>query len=142
MRNLIRHIRLCSVYGLDGRFIDREQFPRLELVTIGAIVKYRGSKYYHRNYTIGIFETQDHMDPGMLPQGQTFAEAKAGMYDDRYVSQALSAAKWFTWRHIGELGQRGFAVHLMLPIFVYKEHSRPEDFDLVLIHLDFVEPDH
>lgn len=132
LRFLIKHIRLHSVYGCDGRFINREQFPRLELVTIGSLVKYRGSRLVMGQYTVGTFETLNRIDLGGLKAGETCAEAKADAYDDKFVSEILSSAKWFTFRHLEQSSQRAFPIHLMVPVFVYEKHSKSRGFDLVI----------
>lgn len=115
MRCSIKRVHLDSLYGLDGRYFNKEQFSNLNLASIEALIE-KPINYSDED----IFEVQ--MKSWLkyfLQKDEHPWEIKAGKYDRAFIAEATRMADELTIRNMPDFEARGFAIQIQAQVCVY-----------------------
>ena len=112
VRQRITTVTLWSVFGFNGRFLNRQQFPRLDLVVIEGIINDQVDDYSERELGTYHPELEEHAICYTLEPSETPYDIKAGRCDGLLFAQAKEAAEKHTLAAVPALAERGYRLHM------------------------------
>lgn len=121
VRHCIRELHLCSTNSLQGDFINRQQFPRLNLVVVKALVMECMPENTNLFTITELIRVEPRLDRSVryrLEQNDTAVDVRSGKRDKILVAMAKDMASKYTLVNVPSLSVRRYEIHLDARIVV------------------------
>ena len=119
IRERINVIHLDSFHGLDCDYINRTQFPLLELVVVEEIIDTRLLNFESEPTSERPKEMRlEHRLRYTLQEGENPYDIRAGKRDNLLIGQAKVDAHKYTLQNIPSLQERGFRIQVVVKVSI------------------------
>lgn len=132
LRTSVKYLTLNSICGLDGNYISKTQFPKLEVVHFGSMIVLREdsplSIFDDPNATGDIFkvETKKSVEYTLTEDEHPW-DIKAGKHDKVFIEEATQLANKLTIRNMPDRAERGFAIRIWASVHVWRHANHGGD---------------
>ena len=125
----VDELSLWSINGLNGDYINREQFPHLKSVVVRALVQTRppgerGPDLSHRQEMRLKYKTFYNLKEGETPHDVRLC--RGGKYNRMFVKQAKALADEHTMQNVPPLDERGFRIFIKIWVEITQLPTKKE----------------